>query len=133
MIVGVVSQQRPLGRRGRPVRPVGARDDLHAVHAQRAANRCDPEPVSVFVDECTDHRRSGSSSPPRILRMTLTRRNSWRPGGFRRSSRSSRAVSLGRPAASPASHLGLTHPLPQRLRGHPNRDEIAHFADNSES
>jgi hypothetical protein len=41
------------------------------MHAQRAADRCDPEPVTVFVDECTDQRCSGSHSHAKKLVAAL--------------------------------------------------------------
>jgi hypothetical protein len=96
----------PLRRRRAPVRPVGARSDLHTVHRQCSSDRCDPVPAAVLVDELTDQRRRGSHSRAKKLVAALS---IWIVASsslvLRRNSRSSRAVSVVR------IDLGPAHPL----------------------
>jgi len=67
-------------------------------------DRYDPEPVLVFVDEVTDQRPSGSHSRAQKVVAALSISIVCASLRFlKRSSRSSRAVSVGPPAASPAS------------------------------
>jgi len=108
--------------------------NLHAVHGQRQAERYDAEPVAVGVDELTDQRCRGSHSRAKKLVAALSISIVASSSRFlRRSSRSSRAVSVGAPAASPASTSACRTHLRNVSALMPNRAGIAFIAAHSVS
>jgi len=97
-------QERGHRRRRRAACPGGGRGDLQTVHGPCPADRYDPEPVAVLVDELTDQRCSGSHSRAKklaALGISIVYSSSRR---LLCSSRISRAASVVTPrASSPAS------------------------------
>ena len=80
--LGLIDAGEDLGDRGVPTtpastpRPTGAPStyagEFHAGHAECTADRCDPEPVPVFVDELLDQRRRGLHSRAKKLVAALS-------------------------------------------------------------
>jgi hypothetical protein len=105
MAIPADGQERGHRRRRRAACPVGGRGDLQTVHGPCPADRYDPEPVAVLVDELTDQRCSGSHS--RAKKLVAALGISIVYSSSRRllcSSRISRAASVVTPrASSPAS------------------------------
>ena len=132
-----VSRDRPRRRRAGLGGVVGARGDLHLVLGQHAADRLDPEPVTVVVDERHYHGSRGSSSRAKnedaANRISLARFSS-------RTSRSSSLIRLASdvvvPGRRPGVDLGLLH-QPRSVSGTtPTRGPIritAAFNDSSGS
>src|SRR5262245_4732900 len=101
-----------------PARPACPRGDRDALPGKRTADRHDPEPVPVRVDERADQRRNGSCS-----RAKACRRHDL--------DRALQLVHLAleladllrglraHPRRLPLIDSGLADPLAQRLRAHP--------------
>src|ERR1035441_10534621 len=115
-----VTQGAPGGRAGFP-RPAGSRGDLDAMPGQRTADRHDPEPPPVAVDEVADQGSSGSYSRAKkaeaAFRISIVRSSSLTlalklADLFRRL--------RGHPRSLALIDLSLPDPLAHRLRIHPH-------------
>ena len=129
-------RDRSRGRRALLERVVTGRSDLHPVLCEHAADRLDPEPVTMIIDELNYHGSRGSSSRAKKLdaasRISFARFNS-------RTSASSRLIRCASflvvPGRSPASIAACLHQPRSVSEFTPTRCPIrttAAFSDSSD-